>query len=144
MSGTHLQNPDLRADPLARDAIKDELVDVQFAAGAGALASAVGLNAYAADDALLTGSTGDRWSVSRDRFDAKYRPEAPTVAGQPGRYRNIPVPVRARQIPFAFTIERSAGGDRLHGEPGDWLLEYAPGDHGVVARARFESVYRLI
>jgi len=66
------------------------------------------------------------------------------VPGREGRYRNIPAPVRAKQIPVAFTVARSAGGDWLRGEPGDWLLEYAPGDYGVVARARFASVYRLI
>ena len=136
-----LGHPDLQADPAARIAIKDEVVDVEFAASEGALASAVGVNAFAAGDALLTGSTGDRWSVSRDRFDAKYRAEAPTVPGRAGRYRNIPAPVRAKQIPVAFTVARSAGGDMLRGEPGDWLLEYAPGDYGVVARARFALVY---
>ena len=144
MASTRLENLDLRADREARDAIKDEVVDVEFAAGAGALASAVGLNAFAPGDALLTGSTGDRWCVSRERFDAKYRPETPTLPGQAGRYRNIPRPVRAKQMPVAFTVERSAGGDLLRGSSGDWLIEYAPGDYGVVARARFECVYRLI
>jgi hypothetical protein len=144
MGGARLENPDLRADPEACIAIKDELVRVEFAVADGGLASAVGWNRYAAGDALMTGSTGDRWSVSRTRFDAKYRAEAPTVPGRAGFYRNIPVPVRAKQIPVAFTVARSAGGDILHGEAGDWLLEYAPGDHGVVARARFASVYRLI
>src|SRR5208283_5829914 len=93
-----LEHPDLQADPAARIAIKDEVVDVEFAASEGALASAVGVNAFAAGDALLTGSTGDRWSVSRDRFDAKYLPQAPTVQGQAGRYRNRPAPVLAKRM----------------------------------------------
>jgi hypothetical protein len=84
-----------------------------------------------------------RWGT-RARFDAKYRPEPPTVAGAAGRYRNLPVVVLAKRMPTPFTVARSAGGDILHGEAGDWLLEYAPGDHGIVARARFESVYRLL
>jgi hypothetical protein len=41
----------------------------------------------------------------------------------------------------AFTVERSAGGDLLRGDAGDWLVQYAPGDHGIVAAARFDSVY---
>jgi uncharacterized protein (DUF2237 family) len=135
--------PDLAADPAAVWIVKDEVVSVEFALQAGVLQSAVGLNRYAASDALLTGSTGDRWCVSRDRFDAKYRALAPTAAGQAGRYRNVPVPVRAKRMAVAFTVARSAGGDFLRGEAGDWLLEYAPGDHGVVAQARFEQVYRL-
>jgi hypothetical protein len=52
--------------------------------------------------------------------------------------------VLAKPMTVAFTVARSAGGDVLRGEPGDWLVQYAPGDHGVVARARFERVYRLL
>lgn len=139
-----LDNPDLRMDPGARPAVKDELVAVQFAAEPGCLTSAVGDNHYKAGDALLTGSTGDRWCVSRDRFDAKYRPEAPTRHGEAGHYRNLPAPVLAKQMHVPFRVARSAGGDLLQGDAGDWLLEYAPGDHGVVARVRFERVYRLL
>ena len=134
-----LENPDLSRDPAACWVIKDEVVSVEFAAAPGALQSAVGLNRYAAGDALLTGSTGDRWCVSRDRFDAKYQLDA--VAQ--GRYRNRPVAVLAKRMNMAFTVERSAGGDVLRGEPGDWLVQYAPGDHGIVAAARFDRVYRV-
>jgi hypothetical protein len=144
MLAMHFDNPELTLDPAAVRIIKDELVSVEFANSAGALESAVGPNRYARGDALLTGSTGDRWCVSRDRFEAKYRAEAPTAPGEAGRYRNVPVPVLAKRIPVAFTVVRTAGGDLLRGEPGDWLLEYAPGHHGVVARARFDSVYRMI
>jgi hypothetical protein len=37
-----------------------------------------------------------------------------------------------------------AGGDWLQGQAGDWLLQYAPGDHGVAAKSRFARVYRLL
>jgi hypothetical protein len=30
----------------------------------------------------------------------------------------------------------------LTGKPGDWLMQYAPGDYGITERARFEAVYR--
>jgi hypothetical protein len=140
----HLESPDLTCDPAARRASKDETVQVQFATGAGSLASAVGLNHYVAGDALVTGSTGDRWCVSRERFDAKYLPVAPTPPGSGGPYRNRPVTVLAKQMPQAFSVSREAGGDVLHGSAGDWLLQYAPGDHGVVDRERFARVYRLL
>jgi hypothetical protein len=139
-----LENPDLAVDGAACWVVKDEVVRVEFALEAGVLESAVGLNRYAAGDALLTGSTGDRWCVSRDRFDIKYRPEPPTSPGQGGSYRNRPAQVLARRMSVAFCIVRSAGGDMLLGDPGDWLLQYAPGDHGVVARARFDQVYRVL
>lgn len=139
-----LQNPDLSADPEARPAVKDETVQVEFAATAGTLASAVGLNRYRRGDALITGSTGDRWCVSRERFDAKYEPVAPALAGRSGAYRNRPAPVLAKQMCGDFSVSRSAGGDVLRGGPGDWLVQYAPGDYGIVERSRFERVYRLL
>src|SRR6185312_16169154 len=54
----HFDNPDLTTDPAARRAIKDERVAVEFATERGQLVSAVGVNHYAAGDALVTGSTG--------------------------------------------------------------------------------------
>jgi uncharacterized protein (DUF2237 family) len=139
-----LENPDLTMDSEACWVVKDEVVSVEFAVAPGMLESAVGLNRYAAGDALLTGSTGDRWCVSRGRFDAKYQPEAPTLRSQEGRYRNRPVPVLAKRMTVAFTVERSVGGDLLRGNAGDWLVQYAPGDHGIVAAARFDGVYRVV
>jgi len=139
-----LENPELTADSGACWVVRDEVVSVEFAVAARSLERAVGLNRYAAGDALLTGSTRDRWCVSRDRFDAKYQPEAPTIPGQDGRYRNRPLSVVARRMTVAFTVERSVGGDLLRGNAGDWLVQCAPGDHGVVAAARFDSVYRVL
>jgi hypothetical protein len=139
-----LKNPDLAAEGSAVTVVKDEVVTVDFAAAPGVLESAVGPNRYAAGDALLTGSTGDRWCVSRARFDAKYRPIATALPGHAGRYRNVPTAVLAKKMTEAFTVARSAGGDVLRGAVGDWLLQYAPGDHGIVAAARFDSVYRVI
>jgi hypothetical protein len=139
----HIDDPDLTEDSDAVWAVKDELVTVEFAAAAGTLESAVGTNRYQPGDALLTGSTGDRWCVSRDRFDARYRPDAPTLQGEAGRYGNRPVSVLAKRMTVNFTVERSAGGDLLRGNAGDWLVQYAPGDHGIVADARFDRVYRV-
>jgi hypothetical protein len=136
--------PDLASDPAAIRVAKDEVVAVEFAAGPGALQSAVGPNHYCAGDALITGSTGDRWCVSRDRFDAKYRPCDGTTAGERGRYRNVPVAVYAKQIHQPFRVARAPGGDVLSGAAGDWAVEYAPGDCGLVERTRFERVYRPV
>lgn len=136
-------NPiDLTQDRSAALFVKDEVVDVAFAKAAGELISREGPNRYRAGDALITGSTGDRWSVSRDRFDAKYIPVAPIKAGEDGRYQARPLPVLAKQMPAAFTLSRSVGGDVLQGQARDWLLQYAPGDFGIVEDARFQQVYR--
>lgn len=140
----HLEQIDLRQDPAAAQYIKTEVVQVVFAQAPGELVSLEGPNRYQAGDAIITGCTGDRWSVDRHRFDAKYQAVAPTREGQDGRYTAKPVPVLARQIHEAFTAARSAGRDVLRGEAGDWLMQYAPGDFGVCGKSRFERVYQKI
>ena len=137
-----IKNIDLTSDAAASLFVKDEVVDVVFAKSLGELASREGPNRFQAGDALITGSTGDRWSVSRSRFDAKYLPVAPVKSGEDGRYRSRPVPVLARQMAEAFTLARCSGGDVLEGCARDWVLQYAPGDFGVVEEARFRKVYR--
>ena len=142
---TELKNLDLTQDPHARRVIKDETVSVEFAAAEGELMSLEGPNRYVRGDALITGSTGDRWVVSRERFDAKYLPADTALAhGESGAYRNPPAVVLARQMNEAFSLARSAsGGDVLRGAPGDWIMQYAPGDYGVVQATRFAKVYRF-
>ncbi|SIT42323.1 conserved hypothetical protein [Paraburkholderia piptadeniae] len=140
-----LKNIDLLADPAAQRVVKDETVTVQFAQADGELMSLEGPNRYAHGDALITGSTGDRWVVSRERFDAKYLPADAGIAhGDAGSYRNRPAVVLAKQMSEPFSLARSAqGGDVLKGTAGDWIMQYAPGDYGVVHAARFAKVYRL-
>ena len=135
---------ELRGDSQARTYVKNEVVTVQFATSNGSIASREGANSYHSGDALITGSTGDKWSVTRDRFDAKYTPVAPTQHGQDGSYRNKPMPVLAKQIHEDFSVERSAGGDVIRGNAGDWLMQYAPRDHGIVQNAKFMKVYQLM
>ena len=35
-------------------------------------------------------------------------------------------------------------GDRLVGDAGDWLLQYAPGDYGIAKNNRFVQVYKKV
>jgi hypothetical protein len=135
---------DLSANAAASRYVKHEFVDVVFAADNGFLQSREGVNHYAIGDALIAGSTGDRWSVTLDRFRAKYAPVAPTRAGENGRYVSIPIPVLAVQMAENFSVARCRGGDIIHGNAGDWLLQFGPDDHGVVAAMKFAKVYRSI
>jgi hypothetical protein len=141
---TELNNLDLTQDAHAIRVVKDETVAVEFAAHEGELMSLEGPNRFTRGDALITGSTGDRWVVSRERFDAKYVPaDAALAHGEAGAYRNRPAVVLAKQMHEAFSLARSAsGGDVLRGVAGDWVMQYAPGDYGVVQAARFAKVYR--
>ena len=137
-----LDGVDLARDSRALRVVKEETVAVAFAVGDGIVTSEVGPNHYRAGDALVTGSTGDRWCVSRARFEARYEPLPGVAAGAGGAYRSRPLIVLARQMHEPFSIARRAGGDCLHGVAGDWVMQYAPGDYGVVERTRFARVYR--
>ncbi len=139
-----LKDIDLAGDPAAACYVKTEIVDVCFAPEAGELISLEGPNHYLGGDALITGSTGSRWSVTQSRFHDKYEAVPPTRPGTDGRYRAKPVPVLAKQIDEAFAAQRCAGGDQLHGKAGDWLLQYGPGDFGVAENSRFAQVYRKL
>lgn len=140
----HLENIDLSQDVAAGCFIKTEIVQVTFASQAGELVSLEGPNKYQVGDAIITGCTGDRWSVDRHRFDAKYQAVAPTIDGQNGDYTAKPMPVLAKQINEPFTAARSAGRDVLRGEAGDWLMQYGLGDYGVCGKSRFERVYKKV
>lgn len=140
----HLTAVDLATDPRAARYQKQETVEVEFATQDGVLESLEGPNAYHLGDALVRAQTGERWVVSRDRFVPKYQAIAPLAFGADGAYQNIPTPVWGVRMDTPFTIARSAGGDVLTGEAGDWLLQYAPGDYGVVQQTRFARVYRAI
>lgn len=140
----HITEINLSSDPEAGRFIKTEVVQVVFATEPGELISLEGPNQYQAGDAIITGCTGDRWSVDRHRFDAKYQAVPPTSDGEDGAYTAKPVPVLAKQINEPFTAARSAGRDVLRGEAGDWLMQYAPGDFGVCGSSRFERVYKRV
>lgn len=139
-----LKDIDLTRDPAAAYYLKTEVVQVVFALEPGELISLEGPNKYQIGDAIITGCTGDRWSVDRHRFDAKYQGVAPTQEGHDGAYTARPVPVLAKQINESFTAARSAGRDVLRGEAGDWLMQYGPGDFGVCGQGRFAKVYQRV
>lgn len=139
-----LTNINLANDPDAARFIKTEIVQVAFAQLPGELVSLEGPNKYLVGDAIVTSSTGERWSVDRHRFDAKYQAVSPTIDGQDGAYVAKPVPVFAKQIHEAFSAARSAGRDILRGEAGDWLMQYAPNDYGVCRNERFLRVYQRV
>ena len=132
-----LKDIDLTTDPAAASYVKAEVVTVAFARQDGELLSLEGPNRYRVGDALVTGLTGSRWSVSRQRFDLKYEAVPPTRNGEDGRYAAKPIPVLAKRIDEPFAAARSAGGDTLRGNAGDWLLQYAPGDFGIADQSRF-------
>lgn len=98
---------------------------------------------FAPGDAIVTGTRGEQWPIPRDRFEATYVPSVPGGAfGVDGLFHKAgdPVPVRRMDEPFRVAA--------LHGElvggPGDYLVQYAPGDFGIVSPDIFADTYDIV
>lgn len=116
-------------------------MQVEFAPAPGRVRTLEGEVGHEAGDAILTGLRGERWPVARARFEATYEPVPPTRRGLPGTYRKLPLRVLARRLDTPFAVPAGPGADPLRGEAGDWLLQYGPGEHGIVAADIFEATY---
>lgn len=133
---------DLSADPAAAVYLKTATVLVEFADQDGAIDTLEGRVPYLAGDAILTGVMGEKWPVKRQIFDSLYE----SVAGtEQSVYRKKQgATVFAKQMDFAFRTKIRDGSATLEGKQGDWLVQYAVGDVGVVANEIFCKSYRAI
>jgi len=136
---------DLARHPAARRARKRPVpVPVTFARQPGTIETREGAVAFEAGDAICTGVEGERWPITRARFEASYEPLDGQPMGEDGRYVKKPVTVRALRMNEPFEVEVNWGDGLLRGKPGDWLVQYGPGDYGVVSREVFEQTYDLL
>jgi hypothetical protein len=117
---------------------------VQFASQACAIQTREGLVEARPGDAVITGAAGEHWRVSRAHFPEKYRAVPPTVEGQDGKYVSLPNSIMAVPMPEAFEVLLADGVSRLHGQPGDWLVDYGDGSLGIVAPPIFATTYELV
>lgn len=117
-------------------------VQVRFAAADELVPTREGQVRAHAGDAIVTGGAGEQWPVRPAVFHARYRPVARLAAGEPGTYLSEPIDVLALPMDAAFAVEL-AGGDRLLGQPGDWLVEYGDGGLAIVAASIFPDTYDL-
>jgi PGDYG protein len=95
-------------------------------------------------DAILSGNGGHHWRVSHGKFAHKYRPVAPTVAGQAGRYVSLPYHILAVQQAQPFEVILADNISRLGGQARDWLVDYGDGSLGIVAHDIFATTYEIV
>jgi hypothetical protein len=137
--------PEVSAHPqrvLARK--RPNELQVEFTATACVVQTAEGAVHAEAGDAIVTGTAGERWSMSPARFGVAYKPVPPTLAGQSGRYISLPIQVLAVPMSGPFDVLLTDGRSRLHGERGDWLVDYGDGGLGVVSKSIFATTYEII
>ncbi|PKB23842.1 PGDYG domain-containing protein [Janthinobacterium sp. 64] len=136
---------DITTWPDVREACKLPVpVDVRFAAAAGICDTLEGPVSFAPGDPVLTGTRGEHWTMQRARFDRTYEPLPGTCGGEDGDYRKRPATVHAVRLQSPADIALGSGNGVLHGEVGDWLVQYGPGDFGIVAAAIFDETYRFL
>ncbi|MHB8914721.1 MAG: PGDYG domain-containing protein [Thiobacillus sp.] len=103
-----------------------------------------GAVAYHKGDPILTGVENEQWTIPKKQFLAMYEPITPTINEIDGYYRKIPRQVYALKLDKPLDIKVGFQKNLLHGEPGDWLLQYEPGNFGIVAATIFEKTYRVL
>jgi hypothetical protein len=144
-SGQRGYSDSLEADPRRVFARKLEReIQVQFTPIACTVQTPEGVVHARPGDAILTGTAGERWRVSRERFAEKYRPVPPTLGGEAGRYMSLPNRILALPMTDSFEVLLADGVSRLSGHAGDWLVDYGDGSLGIVSRAIFSTTYAII
>ena len=140
---------EISADPRRVFARKLEReIDVRFTPVACTVKTSEGVVHAAPGDAIITGTAGEHWRVSRARFSDKYRPVPPTVAGQSGRYISLPNRIMAVPMtePFevllAFPRFPSEFEEGAHAGAGLARREQAPEPEGFLAQARADRAVR--
>ena len=137
--------PGLVNDPRRVHARKLEReVQVQFTERPCTVQTPEGAVQAQAGDAILTGIAGERWRVSRAHFGNKYRPAAATPPGKAGTYVSLRNRILALRMSEPFDVLLADGISRLHGRPGDWLVDYGDGSLGVVTDAIFRVTYEIV
>lgn len=142
MNMSLLINVDLRNDPAAAlFHSRPVVLAVRFATSDGIIQTLEGPVRYQTGDALMTGPKGEHWPIARARFDATYVPAGDGHApGTDGLFAKREREILARRQGSAFQIN-IASGQTLSGRPGDWLVQYGPGDLAIVAADVFDTLY---
>src|SRR3984893_4346438 len=94
-------------------------------------------------DAIITGTAGEHWRVSRARFADKYRPVPPTLAREGGRHVSPPHRILAVAMTEPFEVLLADGVSRLTGRAGEWLIDYGDGSLGIVSEPIFATTYEI-
>ncbi len=137
--------PQITAD--ARRVVARKLeraVQVRFTDAACEIHTREGVVRAKPGDAIITGTGGEQWRVSRARFAEKYRPRPSLEAGLPGTYLSLKYWIHAVPMRRAFEVLLADGESRLSGRAGDWLVDYGDGSLGVVSPAIFATTYEIL
>lgn len=92
-----------------------------------------------AGDYIMTGTKGENWPIPADQFNY----DILTQDGSTGTAAKKKIIVSAKEMNESFEVKVSWSASTLKGEVGDYLVEYGPGDYGVVGREIFKETYSM-
>jgi hypothetical protein len=114
---------------------KSVALDFKFAEEDQVVETAEGQVPCKTGDAVLTGTRGERWPISRAKFESTYDFDSETGTCWKKMHKTL-----ALRMESQFTVKDSRG-DPLNGNPGDWLVQYSRGDFGIVKGEIFGETY---
>lgn len=117
---------------------KPVILDFYFADETHTISTLEGKVTARQDDAVLTGTAGESWTIKRTTFEETYN-----ILG-PGKCSKKPIVVQASLMTSEFEVPVGWSNEPLKGKPGDWKLEYSPNDFGVVNSDIFNETYVLL
>ena len=64
--------------------------------------------------------------------------------GESGSYRKKLIVVLAKRLSCSLSVPVADGDASLAGIKGDWLVQYSPGEFGIVSADIFNKTYELL
>ena len=130
---------DLNADPAAQKVQKKAIpLEFRVAEQPETIQTLEGTVEAPAGAYIMTGTKGENWPIPADKFKETYDVVSDTTASKKA------IPVQGKQMQEDFFVTVSWSPDKLNGKPGDWLVQYGPGDYGVVESGIFGETYDVL
>ena len=131
------EQPELSQDPNGFETAKKPIpLNFRYAEEAETIETKEGSVTAEVGAAIMTGTEGEQWPIPREKFEQTYDVLEPGTAAK----KNIPV--FAKEMAEPFQVKVSWSNDLLQGARGDYLVQYGPGDYGVVGREIFQKTYK--
>lgn len=139
---------DLRENYLAHEVYKLPIVlKYEIAQTEKLVSTNEGFQTAKMGDAILTGTgtnrdgtKGEKWPIPAENFKQTYDID---IEG-PGTCAKKKITVLALEMDAPFSVKPPWSDKPLNGEKGDYLVQYGPGDMGIVAKDIFKETYRPI
>ena len=130
---------DLTIDPGAQQVQKKDIpLQFRIAEQPETIETLEGPQPAAVGAYIMTGTKGENWPIPKDEFEKNYNIIGDNTAAKK------PLPIPGKQMQEDFFVTPTWSPNKLHGKPGDWLVQYEPGNYGVVEASIFDETYDLL